>query len=189
MNSCAMLPTQAAACIRRTPRGSDQPAASTYGSWETTTIRLIRRLPSPRYSWQAPSTYWSLRSYFRLAESIGRFERCFYCISSTGASKASFTADASFCERALVLPARFLLRRRSGMSRHPSYGRPTVSKKFLTEPICMFGVNGVSRRVRDAGYRSLRLALAHRTLGCGAFLALRVLAMIEPLIKHLVKIR
>jgi glycosyltransferase involved in cell wall biosynthesis len=66
---------------------------------------------------------------------------------------------------------------------------PTVSKKFLTEPICMFGVNGVSRRVRDAGYRSLRLALAHRTLGCGAFLAFRMLAVIEPLIKRLVKIR
>jgi glycosyltransferase involved in cell wall biosynthesis len=66
---------------------------------------------------------------------------------------------------------------------------PEVRRKFLAEPICMFGVNGVSGRVYDAGYRSLRLALAHRTLGCGAFFAFRLLALIEPLIKRLVKIR
>ena len=64
-----------------------------------------------------------------------------------------------------------------------------VRKKFLTEPICVFGVNGVSGRVRDAGYGALRLALAHRTLGCSGFLAFRVLAGIEPIIKRLVKIR
>jgi glycosyltransferase involved in cell wall biosynthesis len=66
---------------------------------------------------------------------------------------------------------------------------PTVRKKFLAEPICVFGVNGISGRVYDGGYRSLRLALAHRTLSCGAFLAFRLLALIEPLIKRLVKIR
>ena len=66
---------------------------------------------------------------------------------------------------------------------------PAVRKMFLTEPICMFGVNGLSGRMRDEGYRSLRLALAHRTLGCGAFFAFRLLALIEPLIKRLVKIR
>ncbi len=66
---------------------------------------------------------------------------------------------------------------------------PAVIRKFLVDPICMFGVNGVSGRTRDVGYRSLRLALAHRTLGCVAFLAFRVLTMIEPLIKRLVKIR
>jgi glycosyltransferase involved in cell wall biosynthesis len=66
---------------------------------------------------------------------------------------------------------------------------PALRRKFLAEPICMFGVNGISARARDPGYRSLRLALAHRTLGCGAFCAFRLLALIEPLIKRLVKIR
>lgn len=66
---------------------------------------------------------------------------------------------------------------------------PSVRRKFLTEPICVFGVNGVSGRLYDAGYRSLRPALAHRTLGCGAFLAFRVLASMDRLIKRLVKIR
>jgi glycosyltransferase involved in cell wall biosynthesis len=66
---------------------------------------------------------------------------------------------------------------------------PAVHKKFLAQPICMFGVNGVSGRLPDAGYRSVRLALAHRTLGCGAFLAFRVLTLVQPMIKRLVKIR
>jgi glycosyltransferase involved in cell wall biosynthesis len=66
---------------------------------------------------------------------------------------------------------------------------PAVHKKFLAQPICMFGVNGVSGRLQDAGYRSLRLALAHRTLGCGAFLVFRVLTLVHPMIKRLVKIR
>ena len=66
---------------------------------------------------------------------------------------------------------------------------PALTRKFLAEPICMFGVNGVSGRTRDPGYRSLRLALAHRTLGCGTFCAFRLLTLIEPLIKRLVKIR
>ena len=64
-----------------------------------------------------------------------------------------------------------------------------VRKKFLREPICVFGVNGVSGRADDADYRSLRLALAHRTLGCAAFLAFRLLAPIGPVIKRLVKTR
>jgi glycosyltransferase involved in cell wall biosynthesis len=66
---------------------------------------------------------------------------------------------------------------------------PAVRKEFLAEPICVFGVNGVSGRVSDAGYRSLRLALAHRTLGCSAFFGFRLLALLEPSIKRLVKIR
>ena len=64
-----------------------------------------------------------------------------------------------------------------------------VSKKFLAEPICMFGLDGISGRTLDGAYRSLRLALAHRTLGCGAFAAFRALTMIEPLVKRWVKIR
>jgi glycosyltransferase involved in cell wall biosynthesis len=66
---------------------------------------------------------------------------------------------------------------------------PAVRKIFLAEPICVFGVNGVSGRLRDAGYSVLRLALAHRTLGCSGYLAFRVLAWMQPLIKRLVKIR
>jgi glycosyltransferase involved in cell wall biosynthesis len=66
---------------------------------------------------------------------------------------------------------------------------PEVTKMFLAEPICVFGVNGVSGRARDAGYGALRLALAHRTLGCSAFLAFRVLAWMQPWITRLVKIR
>jgi glycosyltransferase involved in cell wall biosynthesis len=66
---------------------------------------------------------------------------------------------------------------------------PAVSKKYLDDPICVFGVNGISGRMRDLGYRSLRLALAHRTLGCGALFAFRLLTLIEPLVKRLVKIR
>jgi glycosyltransferase involved in cell wall biosynthesis len=65
----------------------------------------------------------------------------------------------------------------------------SVKKKFLSDPICVFGVHGVSGRTRDLGYRSLRLALAKRTLSCGAFLAFRFLAWLEPLIKRLVDVR
>lgn len=64
-----------------------------------------------------------------------------------------------------------------------------VRTKFLAYPICMFGVNGVSGQLRDAGYRSVRLALARRTLGCGAFLAFRALVLLEPTIKRLMNIR
>ena len=62
-------------------------------------------------------------------------------------------------------------------------------ERCSAEPICMFGVDGLSGRTHDVSYRSLRLALAYRTLGCPAFLAFRVLALLEPLIKRLVKIR
>jgi glycosyltransferase involved in cell wall biosynthesis len=64
-----------------------------------------------------------------------------------------------------------------------------VTKKFLARPICMFGVGGVSGRTRDTGYRSLRKALAYRTLNCGEFLAFRAMTLFEPLIKRLVKVR
>jgi glycosyltransferase involved in cell wall biosynthesis len=66
---------------------------------------------------------------------------------------------------------------------------PRVSIRFLDTPICMFGVNGVSGRAQDLGYRALRRALAHRTLGCTQFLAFRALLCVEPLVKKLVKIR
>jgi glycosyltransferase involved in cell wall biosynthesis len=66
---------------------------------------------------------------------------------------------------------------------------PSIRKKFISEPICVFGVNGLSRRLRDAGYRSLRPALARRTLGFFPFLAFRLLTVIEPLFKVLFKVR
>jgi glycosyltransferase involved in cell wall biosynthesis len=66
---------------------------------------------------------------------------------------------------------------------------PRVSIRFVAAPICMFGVNGVSGRFQDLGYRALRPALAYRTLGCARFLAFRALLFVEPLVKKLVKIR
>lgn len=66
---------------------------------------------------------------------------------------------------------------------------PAVKKKFLSDPICMFGVNGVSGRLYDSGYHSLRLALARRTLGCCALLAFRALVVLEPAIKRIMNIR
>lgn len=66
---------------------------------------------------------------------------------------------------------------------------PAVRKQFMDQPICVFGVNGISARARDPGYRSLRLALAHRTLGCVSFFAFRLLTLIEPWVKRVVKIR
>ena len=65
----------------------------------------------------------------------------------------------------------------------------SVTKKFLDRPICVFGADGLSGRARDSGYRSLRLALAHRTLSGSMFLVFRALVLFEPLIKRLVKIR
>jgi glycosyltransferase involved in cell wall biosynthesis len=65
----------------------------------------------------------------------------------------------------------------------------SVRIEFLADPICMFGVGGVSGRSHDRSYRSLRLALARRTLNCGAFLVFRALVILEPMIKRLIKIR
>jgi glycosyltransferase involved in cell wall biosynthesis len=65
----------------------------------------------------------------------------------------------------------------------------TISKSYLADPICLFGVGGVSGKTRDEGYRSVRLALAHRTLGCVGFSAFRVLTLVQPLAKRVMKIR
>lgn len=66
---------------------------------------------------------------------------------------------------------------------------PTVRTEFLSEPICVFGVGGVSGRQRDTGYGSLRMALARRTLSGGSFLLFRALLLAEPMVKRFVKIR
>jgi glycosyltransferase involved in cell wall biosynthesis len=66
---------------------------------------------------------------------------------------------------------------------------PAVRTVFLPRPICVFGVDGVSRRVRDTGYAALRRALAHRTLHGTAYLMFCALLLVNPLIKRIVKLR
>lgn len=66
---------------------------------------------------------------------------------------------------------------------------PTVKTEYLRKPICVFGVGGISSRVRDVGYRSLRTALAHRTLGSLQFVLFRALLCVEPLVKRLAGIK
>lgn len=66
---------------------------------------------------------------------------------------------------------------------------PAIRKQFLREPICVFGVSGLSGRVRDAGYRSVRTALARRTLRFFPFLAFRLLTALEPFVKMVFKVR
>jgi glycosyltransferase involved in cell wall biosynthesis len=104
----------------------------------------------------------------------------------------------NWCQQGVIYRRRELLRRRFfrrltvQADQHVNIllrADPAIKKRFLAEPICVFGVHGVSGHMRDAGYSALRLALAHRTLGRGAFLAFRILTWIEPLIKRLVKIR
>jgi glycosyltransferase involved in cell wall biosynthesis len=60
-----------------------------------------------------------------------------------------------------------------------------VKIRFLREPICVFGVNGLSWRTRDVAYDSLRSALAHRTLGCAGFVAFRALDLLRPLAREI----
>lgn len=66
---------------------------------------------------------------------------------------------------------------------------PMIRTQFIDQAICMFGVNGISGRARDEGYRSLRFALARRTLGCVSLFAFRGLLLLEPLIKRWIRIR
>jgi glycosyltransferase involved in cell wall biosynthesis len=61
----------------------------------------------------------------------------------------------------------------------------TVKTKFLKDPICVFGVNGLSGSTHDAAYESLRTALAHRTLGSAGFVAYRVLGLLKPLARKI----
>lgn len=95
--------------------------------------------------------------------------------------------------------------RRAALLRHPLHTRlrvqadqfanirlradPGVIVRYLDMPICVFGVGGVSGRLRDTAYRALRLPLARRTLGPAGFLAFRALCAIEPLVKRVMRIR
>ena len=98
-----------------------------------------------------------------------------------------------------------VLYRRSLLSQHRFYRRlpvqadqyvnillranRTVKTRFFIKPICVFGVEGVSGRRRDTHYASLRVALAQRTLGGSSYFLFRVLMLVEPLVKRLVRLR
>ncbi|HEY4210561.1 MAG TPA: glycosyltransferase [Steroidobacteraceae bacterium] len=60
---------------------------------------------------------------------------------------------------------------------------PEVAIRFLPEPLCMFGVSGVSGQRLDGKYRALRLALAARTLGPIDLALFRALTLVEPVVK------
>lgn len=62
---------------------------------------------------------------------------------------------------------------------------PAVKVVFTSQPICVFGAGGISSRVRDAGYPSVQLPLARRTLGSSGFVLFILLAAAKPLIKRL----
>jgi hypothetical protein len=66
---------------------------------------------------------------------------------------------------------------------------PAVRIAFYPLPICVFGVNGVSGRLRDVGYAHLRRPLARRTLSPGSYVMFRVLLLVEPIVKRLVRLR
>jgi glycosyltransferase involved in cell wall biosynthesis len=65
----------------------------------------------------------------------------------------------------------------------------TLTVRFLSRPICVFGVDGLSGRSADPGYQSVRSALARRTLGPAAFFAFRALCAAEPLAKRVMRFR
>jgi glycosyltransferase involved in cell wall biosynthesis len=56
---------------------------------------------------------------------------------------------------------------------------PSVRLEYLPDPICVFGVNGLSGRMHDKAYESMRTALARRTLGGGGFIAYRGLELLR----------
>ncbi len=61
---------------------------------------------------------------------------------------------------------------------------PEVRIVFVPETLCMFGVAGVSGQRLDTKYRSLRPALAARTLGPLDLALFRGLTFVEPLAKR-----
>jgi len=65
---------------------------------------------------------------------------------------------------------------------------PNVKIVFTGEPICVFGIEGISGQKLDTRYRSARVALARRTLGTAGFTLFRLLTMIEPLAKRLLAV-
>jgi glycosyltransferase involved in cell wall biosynthesis len=104
----------------------------------------------------------------------------------------------NWCQQGVVYRRRVLLRRRFFRRLTVQADQyvnillradPRIRVAFISRPICVFGVNGVSGRLHDHGYRSLRGALARRTLGSGAFVLFKALVCLEPLVKRVVRIR
>jgi glycosyltransferase involved in cell wall biosynthesis len=58
---------------------------------------------------------------------------------------------------------------------------PLVRFEYLPDPICVFGVNGLSGRTHDTAYESMRTVLARRTLGGAGFIAYRGLELLRLL--------
>lgn len=58
---------------------------------------------------------------------------------------------------------------------------PSVRFEYLPDPICVFGVNGLSGRTHDTAYESIRTVLARRTLGAAGFIAYRGLELLRLL--------
>jgi glycosyltransferase involved in cell wall biosynthesis len=58
---------------------------------------------------------------------------------------------------------------------------PSVRFVYLSDPICVFGVNGLSGRMHDTAYESIRTALARRTLGGAGFMAYKGLELLRLL--------
>ncbi len=67
--------------------------------------------------------------------------------------------------------------------------RSGSQKDILAEPICMFGLNGVSGRTADASLplATVRIGLPYARMS--RFLVFRRVGLIEPLVKRWVKIR
>jgi glycosyltransferase involved in cell wall biosynthesis len=57
----------------------------------------------------------------------------------------------------------------------------SVRLKYLPDPICVFGVNGLSGRMHDAAFESIRTVLARRTLGVAGFMVYRGLELLRLL--------
>jgi glycosyltransferase involved in cell wall biosynthesis len=60
---------------------------------------------------------------------------------------------------------------------------PSIRTVLFTRPICVFGIAGVSGRLRDDCYASLRRALARRTLSRKSYLIFCAFLLLRPKIK------
>jgi glycosyltransferase involved in cell wall biosynthesis len=100
----------------------------------------------------------------------------------------------NWCQQGVVYRRQTLLRRRFFrrlMIQADQYvnvllrADKAVRVTFLSRPICVFGVNGLSGRMHDAAYDAVRTVLAYRVLGCAGFLAYRVLESFRQLARRM----